>query len=120
MTPQQPLQPEESPRPWRMVRTEALSRAEIPCDVVDADGRRIVRGLSEADALLIVRACNAWSRSTADHIVRALNSYEALVTALSLGVSETEDYIRRNNLCAENNQWLVMARAALAAATEGR
>lgn len=40
-----------------------------------------------------------------------------LLEALQMGYAETMDYIRLNNLGAENNQWLVMARAAIRKAT---
>ena len=40
-----------------------------------------------------------------------------LLEALQMGYAETMDYIRLNNLGAENNQWLQLARAAIAKAT---
>lgn len=43
-----------------------------------------------------------------------------LLEALQMGYAETMDYIRLNNLGAENNHWLVLARAAIAKATGGQ
>lgn len=41
-----------------------------------------------------------------------------LLDALKMGVAETMDYIKLNNLTgAENNHWIVQARAAIAKAT---
>lgn len=41
-----------------------------------------------------------------------------LLEALNLGYTQTMDYIQRNHLSgSENNQWLVLARAAIAKAT---
>ena len=40
---------------------------------------------------------------------------QAMLEALKLGVGETLDYISRNHLTgAENNQWIVQARDAIA------
>jgi hypothetical protein len=40
-----------------------------------------------------------------------------LLEALKMGYADTMDYIQLNKLGAENNHWLVLARAAIAKAT---
>lgn len=48
-------------------------------------------------------------------VARLEKANQAMLEALKLGVGETLDYISRNHLTgAENNQWIVQARAAIA------
>lgn len=59
------------------------------------------------------------TRDQAAAELRRLHSLNAeLLGALEIGVGETEDYLKRNNLVGLDNQWLVMARAAIDKAKE--
>lgn len=50
-----------------------------------------------------------------DKAIKQAALIEELLAALKQGVDETLDYIKRNHLTsAENNHWIVQARAAIA------
>ena len=55
-----------------------------------------------------------WIMSAAAELRRLHESNQELLATLKLGVDETLDYIKRNHLTgAENNHWVVQARAAI-------
>ena len=56
-----------------------------------------------------------FERHVADELRRLHEVNQELLAALKQGVNETLDYIKRNHLTgAENNHWIVQARAAIA------
>lgn len=62
----------------------------------------------------------ACTKEAAHDMLNRLNSHDALVAALRILHDETVDYVRLNNLGDPwHNQSMQMARAALAAASEG-
>lgn len=61
-----------------------------------------------------VQSANA--NEDAKLIVRAVNSYDALVQALTGLLADISEYQEINNLGGSNNHWQVAARAALAKA----
>jgi hypothetical protein len=89
-------------------QTEAQRLADEICDYSR-------RGHESEDAAKI-RRMNSHSKAAAE--LRRLNAVnKQLLEALEMGYADTMDYIKRNHLSgAENNHWIVAARAAIAAA----
>jgi hypothetical protein len=57
------------------------------------------------------------AQAAKDEAARRAALYPELLEALKMGYADTMDYIQRNHLSgAENNRWLVLARAAIARA----
>ncbi len=78
-----------------------------------ADQERALRLAQELDAYHTM-ACHKQA-ATELRRLHALNG--ELLEALKMGYADTMDYIQRNHLSgAENNRWLVLARAAIAKA----
>lgn len=67
------------------------------------------------DELVIDYFGETLAYKAAAELRRLHEANQAMLEALKLGVGETLDYISRNHLTgAENNQWIVQARAAIA------
>ena len=71
---------------------------------------------TEAQRLAELLESYGWPDAAAELLrLEAVNAQ--LLEALEMGYADTMDYIKRNHLSgAENNHWIVAARAAIAAA----
>lgn len=109
---------QHTPGPWAF--SQNAQYGDTRFYVAQADGAPYTPHYSDV-ATLIAETVNDERKSIQEANARLIAAAPELLEALKMGVAETMDYIKLNNLTgAENNHWIVKARAAIAKATGGK